>query len=173
MKYDNAIIEKIAEELNRLAREGNEQLALAEEQDLDIETAEETDLPLVPIEEEITLDAEIENESKEDLTLDAEIAEELASPVFPSRKAWKRYAGKLRMLAKINNELVPQYNALHSAFAESGRYFMEAKPLDYVALWLDVENPRPVIVKTIRRKRKSGMDKLISAMLAMEQAGQM
>lgn len=117
---------------------------------------------------ELTLDATIADSqaaSPDDLELEAE----LSNPQPMTRNQWRRYCGKLRMLAKIKAELCDTLNAKHKAEnsgAESGRYYMEEKPLDYVQMWLDVAANRPPAPP--RRRRKRGLDRLIAVMLTLE-----
>ena len=96
---------------------------------------------------EIELTAEItdsQTASPDDLELTAEIE----SPAPMTRKAWRAYAGKLRMLARIKAECLPAINAKrkaeHELGASAGRKLIEETPCDYVALWIDnARQPMP------------------------------
>lgn len=82
--------------------------------------------------------AESQTASPDDLELTAEIE----SPAPMTRKTWRAYAGKLRMLARIKAECLPALNeqrkARHEIGAGEGRKHVDETPCDYVALWLDV-----------------------------------
>lgn len=97
---------------------------------------------------EIELTAEIadnQTASPDDLELTAEIE----SPAPMTRKTWRAYAGKLRMLARIKAECLPAINAArkakHEIGAEEGKgQFIPETPCDYVALWIDnARQPAP------------------------------
>lgn len=97
---------------------------------------------------EIELTAEIadnQTASPDDLELTAEIE----SPAPMTRKAWRKYAGKLRMLARIKAECLPAINAARKAKHEIGAgerkgQFIPEEPCDYVALWIDTaRQPMP------------------------------
>ena len=99
-------------------------------------------------ESELTLDAtlaETQVASPDDLELTAELAE--SKPI--TRKAWRKYAGKLRMLARIKTECLPAINAARKAKHEIGAgegkgQFIPEEPCDYVALWIDnARQPMP------------------------------
>ena len=82
--------------------------------------------------------ADSQTPSPDDLELDAT----LEAPQPMTRKAWRRYAGKLRMLARIKAECLPAINADRKAQfeigANEGRKYVEEITIDYVQLWLDI-----------------------------------
>lgn len=97
---------------------------------------------------EIELTAEIA-ESQTASPDDLELTAEIESPAPMTRKAWRAYAGKLRMLARIKAECLPAINAERKAKHEIGAgegkgKFIPEEACDYVALWIDVaRQPMP------------------------------
>ena len=97
---------------------------------------------------EIELTAELA-ESQTPSPDDLELTAELAAPSPMTRKAWRKYAGKLRMLARIKAECLPAINAARQAKHEMGTgegkgKFIPEEPCDYVALWIDTaRQPMP------------------------------